>query len=221
MSCVVSRVVCRVSCVVCRVRVAQPRGTFFAGHMAAHNAKARQNYHGMYEVLTGLKLVDPPGGSWIYGWQVWYRPYVEELLHHIAAKARRDDSEWAHVIIGTDPPATTVWGLMMMTTTTMPVTDTIVREAKAKPGMSMRNSFSEYDSYGSWVWMRHPQHVDFWHKSADLWVRYPEVLPTSTPPMTMEAAGRWLIISVYVCVCVCVRAAAQEGRVLSDLQDAV
>lgn len=131
----------------------QPRGTFFAGHMAAHNAKARENYHGMYEVLTGLKLIDPPGGSWIFGWQVWYRPYVEELLHHIAAKAGRDHSEWAQVII-----------------------DTIVREAKARPGMIMRNSFSEYDSYGSWVWTRHPQHVDFWHKSDDLWIRYPKPL---------------------------------------------
>jgi hypothetical protein len=153
--------------------------------MAAHNAKARENYHGMYEVLTGLKLIDPPGGSWIFGWQVWYRPYVEELLHHIAAKAGRDHSEWAQVIIGTAPA--TVCGLMTLMMM-MPVTDTIVREAKARPGMIMRNSFSEYDSYGSWVWTRHPQHVDFWHKSDDLWIRYPKVLPTSTLPMTMEEA---------------------------------
>jgi len=138
---------------VCRVE--QPRGTFFAGHPASHHAKARENYHRMYEVLTGLKLIDPPGGSWIYGWQVWYRPYVEELLHHIAAKAGRDNHEWAQVII-----------------------DTIVREAKARPDMNMRNSFSEFDSYGSWVWTQHPQHVDFWHKSDDLWIRYPEALKT-------------------------------------------
>jgi hypothetical protein len=69
--------------------------------MSAHNAKARETYHHMYEVLTGLTLIDPPGGSWVYGWQVWYRPYVQELLRHIATRAKRDPSEWAQVIIGT------------------------------------------------------------------------------------------------------------------------
>lgn len=47
-----------------------------------------------------------------------------------------------------------------------------MRTNKSKP----RNAFSEFDSYGSWVWTQHPQHVDFWHQSASLWVRYPEVM---------------------------------------------
>ena len=46
----------------------QPRATFFAGHMSSHHAQARQSYHHMYEALTGLTLIDPPGGSWIFGW---------------------------------------------------------------------------------------------------------------------------------------------------------
>ena len=53
--------------------------------------------------------------------------------------------------------------------------DTIVRETRALGGkMNIRNSFSEFDSYGSWVWTQHPQHVDFWHKADTLWIRYPE-----------------------------------------------
>lgn len=131
----------------------QPRGTFFSGHMAAHNQQARQAYHRIYEVLTKEKLVDPPGGSWIYSWQVWYQPYVEELLEHWTTTAGRDKSQWPQLII-----------------------DTVAKLYEAHPGMNLRNSFSEFDSYGSWVWTRHPQHVDFWHKSDALYVRYPEPL---------------------------------------------
>ncbi len=136
-----------------------PRVTFFTGPLGtSHNPKAIAAYHGTYQLMTREKLVDPPGASWINGWQMWYKPYVKELLAKFTEigsgqkKEKLKAEDWVRVILEA----------------------VVLRQQRDK--VLQRNSFSEFDSYGGWVWTHHPGHVDLWHSSWRLWARNPPEL---------------------------------------------